>query len=119
MTNPANAFRPIILIMLNFARNGLANVVRRHSFHSTSVILDKNFYEILGVKKSASANEIKAAYFQLSKLYHPDAINAKKTSSVDTKYLTKNFQDINEAYDVLKNTHKRQIYNESLRSLRG
>ena len=53
----------------------------------------KNYYDILGVSKTASADEIKSAYRNLAKKYHPD-IN--KTEGAAEK-----FKEINEAYEVL------------------
>ena len=60
----------------------------------------KNYYEILGVPKSASEDEIKRAYRKLAHQYHPD-----KNKGDDKK-----FKEINEAYQVLGNKEKRQQY---------
>ncbi len=62
-----------------------------------------NYYEILGVKKTASDDEIKKAYKKLALKYHPD--HNKNDSKAEEK-----FKDINEAYAVLKDKEKRKQY---------
>lgn len=62
----------------------------------------KDYYEILGVKRDATASEIKSAYRKLARKYHPDV---NKTKEAETK-----FKDINEAYEVLGDSAKRQRY---------
>ena len=62
----------------------------------------KDYYEILGVKRDASQQEIKSAYRKLARKYHPDV---NKTSGAQEK-----FKDINEAYEVLGDENKRKRY---------
>lgn len=62
----------------------------------------KNYYEILGVNRKSSKEEIRLSYRKLAKKYHPDA---NKTSESETM-----FKDVNEAYDVLTNEEKRRKY---------
>ena len=62
----------------------------------------KDYYEILGVKRDASASEIKSAYRKLARKYHPDV---NKEASAQEK-----FKDINEAYEVLGDADKRKRY---------
>ena len=62
--------------------------------------MKKNYYDVLGVNKNASQEDIKKAYRNLSKKYHPD-----KTGGDDTK-----FKEINEAYDTLGDETKRKQY---------
>jgi len=59
----------------------------------------KNFYDTLGVAETASEKEIKEAFKSLAKKHHPDRGGDEKK-----------FKEINEAYDTLKNTEKRQEY---------
>ena len=56
----------------------------------------KNYYEILGVSKTASADEIKAAYRKLAKQYHPDLHPGDAEAA-------RRMNEINEAYDLIKN----------------
>jgi curved DNA-binding protein len=62
----------------------------------------KDYYEILGVSRTASQDEIRKAYRKLAKEYHPDV---NKGSGSDERY-----KEINEAYEVLKDPEKRQKY---------
>ena len=62
--------------------------------------MKKNYYDVLGVDKNASQDDIKKAYRNLSKKYHPD-----KTGGNDSK-----FKEINEAYDTLGDETKRRQY---------
>ena len=65
----------------------------------------RNYYQILGVPKDASADEIKKAYRRLARQLHPD-VNPGDKSAEDT------FKDINEAYDVLSDIDKRAQYDQ-------
>src|SRR6201984_1340996 len=63
----------------------------------------QDFYEILGVAKSADADELKRAYRKLAMQFHPDRNAGDKSAE-------QKFKDINEAYDVLKDDQKRAAY---------
>ena len=63
----------------------------------------QDFYEILGVSKSASADELKRAYRKLAMQYHPDR-------NAGDKGAEQKFKDLNEAYDILKDDQKRAAY---------
>jgi len=63
----------------------------------------QDFYEILGVVKSADADELKRAYRKLAMQYHPDRNAGDKSAE-------QKFKDISEAYDVLKDDQKRAAY---------
>ena len=63
----------------------------------------KNYYEILGVSKTATEDEIKKAYRKLAVKYHPDKNPGDKESE-------KKFQEISEAYNVLSDKEKRSEY---------
>src|SRR6266446_4178347 len=63
----------------------------------------QDFYDILGVSKSADADELKRAYRKLAMQLHPDRNPGDKSAE-------HKFKDINEAYDVLKDDQKRAAY---------
>ena len=65
----------------------------------------RDYYEVLGVKKDASADEIKKAYRTLAKKYHPDMNPGDKEAEVK-------FKEANEAYDVLSDADKRAKYDQ-------
>ena len=65
----------------------------------------KNYYEVLGVPKGASKEEIKKAFVKLAREFHPD-----KSSAPDAK---QKFSEINEAYTTLQDEKKRQIYDQT------
>jgi molecular chaperone DnaJ len=65
----------------------------------------RDYYEILGVAKSASDDEIKKAYRKLAIKYHPD-------KNPDDKSAEDKFKEAAEAYEVLSNPEKRQRYNQ-------
>lgn len=62
-----------------------------------------SLYEILGVQRNASCDDIKKAYRKLSLQYHPD----RNRNSEESK---RKFQDLGSAYDILSDTHKRREY---------
>ncbi|MFH1720185.1 MAG: molecular chaperone DnaJ [Patescibacteria group bacterium] len=67
--------------------------------------MSKDYYNILGVSKSANDNEIKQAYRKLALKYHPDKHKGDKDAE-------KKFKDINEAYQVLSDKQKRSQYDQ-------
>lgn len=61
----------------------------------------RDYYEVLGIDKSASEKELKSAYRKLAKKYHPDANPGDKQSE-------EKFKELSEAYDILKDPEKRK-----------
>src|SRR5271170_4744055 len=66
----------------------------------------RDYYEVLGVPKTASADEVKSAYRRLARQYHPDV--AKE----DPKAAEAKFKEISEAYEVLADPEKRRNYDQ-------
>ena len=62
----------------------------------------RDYYEVLGISKSASADEIKRAYRKMAKKYHPDV---NKEPGAEEK-----FKEVQEAYDVLSDDNKKAAY---------
>ena len=67
----------------------------------------RNYYEMLGVEKNASSNEIKKAYRTLAIKYHPDR-------NLGNKAAEEKFKDINEAYEILSDQTRRVQYDQSI-----
>jgi len=65
----------------------------------------KDYYEILGVPRTATADEIKKAFRKLARIHHPDV--AKNKAAGEAK-----FKEINEAYEVLSDAEKRRKYDQ-------
>ena len=72
--------------------------------------MNKNHYQVLGVSQNASQGDIKKAYRSLSFQYHPDKTNGDK----DKEEI---YKKINEAYDVLQDTSRRQQYDFEIMKL--
>jgi len=67
----------------------------------------RDYYEILGIQKSASLDEVKRAYRELALKFHPDRVPHEKKKEAEEK-----FKDISEAYAVLSDANKRALYDQ-------
>ena len=65
----------------------------------------KDYYKALGVSKKASTDEVRNAYRRLARKYHPDVNPGDQSAE-------QRFKDVQEAYDVLRDTKKRQMYDQ-------
>lgn len=71
-------------------------------------IISSSYYGLLGVQPSASVQDIRRAYRDLSKLYHPD------TTTLPASIATSKFQELNEAYATLSSPERRVIYDQKI-----
>lgn len=67
----------------------------------------KDYYDILGLDRKASADEVKKAYRKLAREHHPDMVKDSDKKGAETR-----FKEINEAYQVLSDPQKRQMYDQ-------
>lgn len=65
----------------------------------------RDYYDVLGVSRSASASEIKKAYRKLAKKYHPD-------TNAGNKEAEQKFKEVTEAYNVLSDEEKKKMYDQ-------
>src|SRR5256885_11715357 len=65
----------------------------------------QDYYELLGVPRKASAKDIRAAFRKLARKYHPDLNPGDKSAE-------EKFKQLQEAYDVLSDSKKRQMYDQ-------
>ncbi|XP_020264751.1 delta-1-pyrroline-5-carboxylate synthase-like [Asparagus officinalis] len=79
--------------------------MNKRNFHGTRPALARDYYNILGVSKNATALEIKKAYYALAKKLHPD--KNKNDAKAERK-----FQEVSRAYEVLKDEEKRSLYDQ-------
>ncbi|KAG4071323.1 hypothetical protein HA402_004027 [Bradysia odoriphaga] len=84
----------------------LDNTKRKRNF-STGSTLRKSHYDVLGLTPNATQVDVKAAYYNLSKLYHPD----RNEGSIDA---AEKFRDISNAYEILGNYKLRRLYDKGI-----
>ena len=74
--------------------------------HTTCRSNQKDYYKVLNIEKNSTKQNIKQAYYKLSKVYHPDINNE---SEAETK-----FKEIQEAYDILGDESRKNEYDQSI-----
>lgn len=85
----------------------LDNTNGKRNFSIGSILRKRSHYDVLGLTVKATQVDIKTAYYELSKLYHPD----KNKGSIDA---AEKFRDINAAYEILGNFKLRRLYDKGI-----
>ena len=93
------------LARITFTRRLLTNAQQQAFLFKAMAVQFKDYYETLGVPRSASDADIKKAFRKLAREYHPDVAKDKKKAE-------EKFKEINEAYEVLGDPAKRKKYDE-------
>jgi curved DNA-binding protein CbpA len=94
---------------------GIPAESRRRILNAVAAIEGMNLYQVLGVKRDADKKAIRNAYFELSKLFHPDAYFGKELGAFRPK-MEAVFKKLTEAYDTLGKAKRRAEYDEYLAS---
>ncbi|KAF9796592.1 hypothetical protein SFRURICE_012685 [Spodoptera frugiperda] len=95
-----------MLIHITPRLHGVVRSLSTPSRYFASSSSSSNHYDVLGITPNATQNDIKSAYYKLSKVYHPDK------SSDETA--AKKFRAITEAYEVLGNVKLKKMYDKGL-----
>ncbi|CAF2871931.1 unnamed protein product [Rotaria sp. Silwood2] len=103
-------FHPYGNIITSTVQSHRSIVFTSCRYYKTANVNSRNYYELLGVERTATQKEIKKAFYKLSKEYHPDSNSADKS-------LHEKFVKINEAFSVLSKHSTRTIYDQSLNSI--
>src|SRR3989304_592756 len=67
----------------------------------------RDYYEVLGIARGASADDVKGAYRRLAMQFHPDRVPTEQKAEAEER-----FKDVSEAYEVLADEEKRRLYDE-------
>lgn len=81
------------------------NTNGKFNFSTGNNLCKKSHYDVLGITPKATQVDVKAAYYNLSKVYHPD----RNDGSTDA---AQKFRDITEAYEILGNYKLRRLYDK-------
>lgn len=95
-----------MLIHITPRLHGVVRSLSTPSRYFASSSSSSNHYDVLGITPNATQNDIKSAYYKLSKVYHPDK-SSDETSA-------KKFRAITEAYEVLGNVKLKKMYDKGL-----
>jgi len=83
---------------------------QQHNSNATNkkkLVVDTEYYDLLGIPTTASSSDLKKAYYQKAREYHPD-----KNIDGDTEQAAKTFQSLGHAYRILKNPETRKHYDQ-------
>ena len=104
LTSPLSLF--LSLLSLPPPRPNLSTAARDSSSSSSSKS-PRDYYDILGVPRGAPEADVKRAFYRLAKKHHPDA-----NADGDQAEAARRFQEVNRAYDCLRDPQKRALYDQ-------
>ena len=92
----------------------MIKILQRRCFSTSGKQFDAqvNYYQVLGIKKSATKKEIRQGYYTMAKKYHPDLNYSKSHSKYDEA--NQKFQEINTAYSVLNDPQLKERYDDTI-----
>jgi len=96
------------------AKRSITKELKEQILEITTKLSTYNYYTILGLNSNATPQEIKRAYFSLSKVYHPDSYYGEDLGDLKS-HLETLFMSITRAYDVLSNPETRVKYDSYLK----
>jgi curved DNA-binding protein CbpA len=97
-------------------RGDLSEAQKRRVLVAFYGLEGKNYYQLLGLDHDADKKAVRSAYFELSRLFHPDSMFGKDLGTFKTKMETV-FKRLTEAYEVLGRNQRRKEYDEYLASM--
>lgn len=80
-------------------------IAQKVNISFSPILFSVNYYEALGIPRNSTQSEIKAAYYRLSMLYHPDKNQGCESAAIK-------FREITQAYEVLGNFKLRRLYDK-------
>jgi len=105
---PSPSFRPTIIPMTRISF-GSSFPKLRATFNDGVVAEERSFYDLLGIPESGSLMDIKSAYKQLARKYHPDVSPPDRVEEY-----TKRFIQVQEAYETLSDPSRRIMYDRDM-----
>ena len=93
----------------------ISDELKRYILYIHAHIDKVDYYKVLNVARDAGRKEVRASYFTLSKIFHPDSFYGKETGSYSEK-IDDIFQGLSKAHQVLSNKNKRSEYDATLAS---
>ncbi|GFN77451.1 Dnaj subfamily c member [Plakobranchus ocellatus] len=112
-TSPAGSSFTLTICPRNLV--GAVRILHKYQRRDLSGRSSKNsatrYYDVLGVTPSATQHQIKAAYYNKSKLHHPDVSKSPRSHAI--------FAEISEAYEILSNPQKRRMYDKGIYTRAG
>mmetsp|Transcript_31545 Transcript_31545/g.65890 ORF Transcript_31545/g.65890 Transcript_31545/m.65890 type:complete len:751 (-) Transcript_31545:249-2501(-) len=119
-TNPSHS--RIVAPIIRPAASSSRRFYAMYEDHDPTAKRHRSLYHVLGISREATMAEIKQAFRQLAKQYHPDAVQSSHNNdndSQDKDDITRRFQEINQAYQILSDPEARRRYDMETSTVLG